>query len=228
MRVYKITNKQNGKMYVGQTKQSLRRRFTCHIVEAMRGGSTSIIHNAIRKYGKDAFEIELLQECRSFEELDDAERKWIAELNTIAPNGYNIEVGGCRNRAPMSEATRAKLREIQKHRSPEWQEKIRYAARNRSPEWRKRLSESHKGLKPTAKQLAALAAGRAAGVGRHCQKGEDNGNAILTWEKVSRIRQLYATGDFSQEKLGCLFGVKQITISAIVRHKIWKLNTRQL
>jgi predicted XRE-type DNA-binding protein len=194
----------------------------------MRGGSTSIIHNAIRKYGKDAFEIELLQECRSFEELDDAERKWIAELNTIAPNGYNIEVGGCRNRAPMSEATRAKLREIQKHRSPEWQEKIRYAARNRSPEWRKRLSESHKGLKPTAKQLAALAAGRAAGVGRHCQKGEDNGNAILTWEKVSRIRQLYATGDFSQEKLGCLFGVKQITISAIVRHKIWKLNTRQL
>ena len=70
-----------------------------HLREAKYGGSTSIIHNAIRKYGKDAFKIDLLQECCSFEELDEARRRWIAELNTVTPNGYNIEVGGCRNRA---------------------------------------------------------------------------------------------------------------------------------
>ena len=222
MRVYKITNKQNGKLYIGQTKMELYRRFGSHLREAKYGGSTSIIHNAIRKYGKDAFEIELLQECQSFEELDEAERRWIAELNTIAPNGYNIEVGGCRNRAPMSEATRAKLRQ---RRSPETIEKIRHAARNRSPEWRRRLSESRKHLKPTPKQLAALAAGAKLRHVAGTTTGEDNGRAILTWDKVSEIRELYATGDFSQEKLGILFGVKQVTISAIVRHKIWRLNT---
>ena len=64
-------------------------------------------------------------------------------------------------------------------------------------------------------------------MGRHSQKGEDNGRAILTSEKVAQIREMYATGNFSQEKLGSLFGVKQVTISAIVRQIIWKFNTRE-
>lgn len=224
MRVYKVTNTINGKKYIGQTTATLQRRWSAH-VRAAKHGSTSIIHNAIRKYGRDAFRIELLQECRSFEKLDEAERRWIAELNTIAPNGYNIEEGGCRNRGSMSEATKQKLREAAKHRPPGWYEKICHAARNRSPEWRKKLSESRKGLKPTPKQLTALEAGRLAGVWRHPVKGEDNGRAILTWEKVSEIREQYATGEFSQEQLGRLFGVKQVTISAIVRHRSWRINT---
>jgi len=56
-------------------------------------------------------------------------------------------------------------------------------------------------------------------------KGETNGRAILTSEQVSVIREMYATGDYSQDQLGLLFGVKQVTISAIVRQKIWKINT---
>lgn len=223
MRIYTITNTINGKQYIGQTKGKLNKRFTNHVYAANRG-STSIIHNAIRKYGRDAFKIELLEECQSFEELDGAERKWIAELNTVTPHGYNIEEGGCRNRGSLSEATRAKLREAAKHRSPEWYAKICYALRNRSDEWNRKLAESRKGHTPTAKQLAALEAGRRAGVWRHSQVGEDNGNSVLNWEKVSKIREMYATGDYSQEELGLLFGVKQVTISAIVRHKIWKVN----
>jgi len=226
MRIYKITNKLNGKQYVGQTKTTLYKRFASHVCAANRG-STAIIHNAIRKYGKDAFEVELLQECQSFDELDQAERRWIAELNTIAPNGYNVEAGGCRNRASMSEATRAKLREAARHRSPEWYAKICYAARNRSEEWKKKLAASRRGHTPTANQLACLEAGRRrCGIWRHSQHGEDNANAILTWEKVSEIREMYATGNYSQEQLGLLFGVKQVTISAIVRHRIWKVSTQ--
>lgn len=214
----------NRKQYVGQTKDTLFRRFSGHL-SAAKKGSTAIIHNAIRKYGKDAFEIELLQECHSFEELDEAERKWIAKLNTVAPNGYNIEVGGYRSRGSMSEETRAKLREAAKHRSPEWYAKICHAARNRSDEWKRKLSDIAKHRTPTARQLTNLEAGRRAGVWRHSQVGEDNGNSVLNWEKVSKIREMYATGDYSQEQLGLLFGVKQITISVIVRHKRWKLNT---
>ena len=127
----------------------------------------------------------------------------------------------------MSEETRAKLREAHKHHPPGWYEKVCQAARNRSPEWRKKLSEIAKHRKPTPRQLAALAIGRSSGVWRHSQVGENNGNVILTWDKVAQIREMYATGGFSQEKLGSLFGVKQVTISAIVRHRIWRLNTLQ-
>jgi group I intron endonuclease len=225
MRIYKITNTLNGKQYVGQTKTKLEKRFTSHVCAA-NSGSTAIIHNAIRKYGKDAFEIELLQECQSFEELDEAERGWIAELNTVAPNGYNIEEGGCRNRGSLSEATRVKLREAAKHRSPEWYEKICRAARNRSPEWRRKLSEAAKQRTATPRQREALAAGtKLRFINGKPMKGETNGRAILTSEQVSVIREMYATGDYSQDQLGLLFGVKQVTISAIVRQKIWKINT---
>ena len=241
MRVYKITNKQNGKIYVGQTKGTLSKRFSAHVSSATRGSKASIIHNAIRKYGRDAFKIELLEECQSFEELDEAERRWIAELNTVAPNGYNIEKGGFCNRAPMSEETRAKLREVRKHpppgwyekvchaarnRSPGWYERVCHAARNRSSEWRRKLSEAAKRRTATPRQRAALAAGaRLRFVNGIPVKGEANGRAILTWEKVSEIRDMYASGNFSQEKLASMFGVKQVTVSAIVRHKIWRLNT---
>ena len=206
---------------MGQTTGTLKKRFSSHITAAKRG-STLLLHSAIRMCGKDAFTIELLEECCSFEESDAAEQRWITELNTISPNGYNVEVGGFHNRGPMSEATREKLREAAKHRSPEWYDKICHAARNRSPEWKKRLSESRKGLRPTARQLECLELGRLPGVHRPCIKGENNPNCLLTSATVSQIRELYATGKFSQERLGQLFGVKQVTISAIVRHKIWK------
>jgi group I intron endonuclease len=226
MRIYKITNRIDGKQYIGQTSGTLTKRFTSHVCAA-RNGSTSLIHNAIRNYGKDVFDIEPLQECQSVEGSDEAERKWIADLNTIAPHGYNVEPGGCRNRAPMAEATRAKLREARKdlkHRYPEWYEKICHAARNRSPDWKRKIAEAHKGKKATAKQRAALAAGAKLRHVNGTTKGEANGRAILTWEKVAQIRQMYATGEYSQEQLGLLFGVKQITISVIVRHKRWKVN----
>ena len=224
MRIYKITNKTNGKLYIGQTTTSLNKRFTSHVTAA-NAGSTAIIHNAIRKYGKDAFKIEALQECHSVDDLDDAERKWIEELDSISPHGYNIEAGGCRNRGSLSEETRAKLREAARHRSPEWYDKVCQAARNRGDEWKRKLSEVAKNRTPTARQLAALEKGRRSGAWRHSQVGEDNGNAILNWDKVSQIREMYATGKHSQEQIGHQFGIKQITVSVIVRYKTWKVNT---
>ena len=70
-----------------------------------------------------------------------------------------------------------------------------------------------------------MAAGRLPGAKRAPVKGADNPNSILTWDKVSQIREMYATGDFSQEKRGSLLGVKQVTVSAIVSHMMWRLNT---
>ena len=50
--VYKITNKKNGKSYIGKTEYSLKHRWNRHLSSA-RNGSKFRFHSAIRKYGED-------------------------------------------------------------------------------------------------------------------------------------------------------------------------------
>jgi hypothetical protein len=52
LEVYKITNKENGKIYIGITSQGVNQRWCKHCSDSTTG-STFPIHNAIRKYGKD-------------------------------------------------------------------------------------------------------------------------------------------------------------------------------
>ena len=51
--------------------------------------------------------------------------------------------------------------------------------------------------------------------------GEANPNSHLTWRDVKRIRELYATNEYSQKSLGSMFGVCQVQVGEIVRHKSW-------
>lgn len=59
--VYLITNKVNGKRYVGITCRGFFARFQEHI-NAAACGSKAILHDAIRKYGPDNFDVILLEE----------------------------------------------------------------------------------------------------------------------------------------------------------------------
>ena len=88
MFIYKITNKLNGKIYVGQTTRNPIERFKEH------KHADSIIGKAIRKYGAENFEIDILDECETFDELNECEMFWIAELNCKVPDGYNVTDGG--------------------------------------------------------------------------------------------------------------------------------------
>ena len=85
MYIYKTTNLFNNKIYIGQTMRKDNEDYL---------GSGTILKNAIKKYGRDNFKKEILQECFSKEELDIQEKYWIKELNSIRPNGYNICDGG--------------------------------------------------------------------------------------------------------------------------------------
>jgi hypothetical protein len=51
------------------------------------------LNNAFRLYGKDVFTVVLLKTC-PLEEMDKWEQHYIAELNTLYPNGYNLTKGG--------------------------------------------------------------------------------------------------------------------------------------
>lgn len=94
--VYLITNKINGKMYVGQTTYSLEKRWKEHCFAKL--SRKHVIHKAIEKYGKDNFEIKELAKAYFNEALDDLETYYIKKYNTIQPNGYNLESGGNKNK----------------------------------------------------------------------------------------------------------------------------------
>jgi group I intron endonuclease len=92
--VYLITNKANGKKYVGQTSGTLGHRWSQHLNLAKKG-SPHAVHGAIRKYGKESFSIEVLEEVRgSREDLLAAEVRHIAAHSCVCPYGYNLTPGG--------------------------------------------------------------------------------------------------------------------------------------
>lgn len=95
--IYKITNNISGKSYIGQSVH-IEQRISEHKSESAstdtnRKAYNSVIHKAIRKYGWSNFSYSIIEECL-ISELDDKERFWIKEYNTLIPNGYNILVGG--------------------------------------------------------------------------------------------------------------------------------------
>ena len=58
--------------------------------------------------------------------------------------------------------------------------------------------------------------------GRYSPKGTGNAAAKLREEDVPKVRNLYATGQWSQQAIADIFGVNQTTVSAIVRGKKWR------
>lgn len=109
MIIYLIRNTINGKCYVGQTRCELRKRLWDHkgALNTRRYDHLPL-YRAIRKYGWDAFEIEVLEECVDEADMDMAERFWIKTYDALIPSGYNIETGGSRNKR-LSAETRTRI-----------------------------------------------------------------------------------------------------------------------
>ena len=86
--IYKIVNKINGKIYIGQSIE-IENRWKKHL----SAKDDFIIHKAIQKYGKENFEFSIIEECDLLD-LDKNEIKWINFYNSLIPNGYNMVDGG--------------------------------------------------------------------------------------------------------------------------------------
>lgn len=98
--IYKITNLVNGKCYIGQSI-NIDKRIKEHFWKATCEKDisfNSILHQAIRKYGKENFISEVLEEC-DVDKIDELEQQYIKKYNCVSPNGYNIMDGGQKIRA---------------------------------------------------------------------------------------------------------------------------------
>lgn len=92
-KLYCITCNTNGKMYVGLTCRDLDTRWNEHVKAAKGQQPAFKLQHAIRKYGIDAFNKEVLFEYPSLEEAAEAEIQLIAHLNLMR-EGYNSAPGG--------------------------------------------------------------------------------------------------------------------------------------
>jgi len=106
--IYKIINLLTDKMYIGQTRSHYLNkgkyrpfgymgRFRSHISESKNlsksQASCRYLNSAFNKYGIEQFKCELIMNCE-IDDLDIYEQKYIRELNTKYPNGYNLTNGG--------------------------------------------------------------------------------------------------------------------------------------
>lgn len=89
--IYYFFHKITGMGYVGKhNKPNIYSRFNHH--HWLKKNSP--LNNALRFHGKSAFKLVCLGTGSSNEELNEKEKYWISELDTMWPNGYNMTSGG--------------------------------------------------------------------------------------------------------------------------------------
>lgn len=153
-KIYKITNDINAKVYVGQTGKTLTDRFRRHCSESTWKNTKRMpIVFAIKKYGKEHFKIELLEELPIGTPqliVDSKETEWGYKLNAFSPNGYNLKFGN--GRRQWSDEVKKKIGESQrgKYVSDETRRKLSqsHIGNRLSTETKKKLSLLWKGVRP--------------------------------------------------------------------------------
>lgn len=136
--IYIVTNKINGKMYVGQTVKSVAKRWRDHCRSTSR---CKALYRAIAKYGEDAFTVREMALGYSHSHLNELEDVYVKAFDTLAPNGYNLKDGGG-SKGRWSDEIKSKI--SRSHNSPE--ATANFVAKSiamwQRPETRKKISEA--------------------------------------------------------------------------------------
>lgn len=157
--IYKITNRLDGKAYIGQTSLPLAVRWATHISKAKTCSELNHLHfyRAIRRDGVEQFDQEILCEV-SNELADAAETGFIAACKTFSPElgyGYNMTPGGHGTGRGKSHPLYGK------HHSYEAREKNRQSHLGKNewwtPERRKTMGERVRKNNPSVSDCAPFA-----------------------------------------------------------------------
>lgn len=141
--VYLYINKVNGKKYVGQTTDFIRR----HRDHKKPSTNTQPIDKAFNKYGEENFEIQILAEDLTQQEMNELERYYIQYFSSWAfdNSGYNIAEGGS-NGNPFEFFSEEQKEEFRRKCSERRGEKHPNYGKKATDETKKKKSDSMKKL----------------------------------------------------------------------------------
>jgi group I intron endonuclease len=192
--VYLTTNLVNGKQYVGSHEGNLNDSYL---------GSGKILRMAIKKYGIENFQREVIVKCDPSINLI-LEEKYIKEYNTLQPNGYNISPTGGTNKngGKLSEETKNKISKKLKGRKA-WNKGIPF-----SRESKQKMSDKRKGIKlseETKQKMTVFQKGRIKSP-EECKniseskKGQNNPMyGKDSWNKGIKGKQCWVSNDILKE-----------------------------
>ena len=123
--IYKVTSP-NSKVYIGQTCQKLKARWASHVCQK----GCIKLHNAINKYGKNNFKLEVLTVAHTQEVADYCERYFIVRYDSIK-SGYNIKDGGANGKPSAEARLKMSISGKKKKLSEEHKRKIGLASKGR-------------------------------------------------------------------------------------------------
>jgi len=146
--VYEITNKINGKKYIGITSKTIEERFQEHLSRARCGQRGNRLYVAMRKYGCENFTVEMVIQVSDENEVRELEGHFINKCDSYK-NGYNCNLGG-HGFLHVPEEIKKKISAAQKGKII-------------SLESRRKMSEAKLGDKSCAKHF-----------GEYTQKGRNN------------------------------------------------------
>lgn len=222
MVIYLATNKINGKFYVGQTINRITDRISDHKRKALKYGSKSHFHCAIKKYGISGFLWEIIDTAKTRDELNEKEKYWVDFYGSINRSlGYNLKEGG--GQCIFTDEVKKKIGKAGIGRKPS--KKQLQAARERmlgdgnhfygkkhSEETKKRISESRKGKGLGQTELQKI---------KCPHRGSDNGRSSIdegiAYQVKSMLKDGYRNCDIQK-----ILNVSKSTLQGIKHGVTWR------
>ena len=134
--IYKVTNKINGKVYIGQSVD-IGKRWRQH----MTAKDDIYFHKAIQKYGIENFEWEVIEQCKK-KDLDEREIYWIEYYDSYN-KGYNCTKGGEGNSGEGSPNWKGGV-SLDPEYSKQWYEANKEKMKEKQKEYREANKEKRK------------------------------------------------------------------------------------
>jgi group I intron endonuclease len=142
--IYKITNTVTNKCYIGYTSHSVTERWNQHVRRSTKYKTNVKFDNALRKYGKSNWTVEVLEEGLSVNDSKVKEQFYINLFDSYQ-NGYNSTLGGDGNNGIiMSEESNKKRSEALKGKPKNY---VRMHGKTHSSDSKLKISKSHLGMK---------------------------------------------------------------------------------
>lgn len=216
-------------MYIGYTERQIEIRWQKHLIKVDQGSSCTF-HRAIRKYGRNNFDIRMIEEYATKEEMLQGEIEYIAYFDTYKSNfGYNDTLGGEGGNTNGG-----------KKFSEGWKLNMAKSSAGKSKIFRRRFSEQ------IEKEICRLYVKEekttyALGKQFHCQRtliadllrrngikmrksnytGHNNNRNLFSLEQEMEICKVYQEGSISRTELAKRFGCGKTTIrDMLLRHNI--------